>query len=334
MKRTAIAIIVIFFWILLPSCGQNSRSDKKSKKSFSSHKINIPQFNADSAYYFVKKQVEFGPRVPGTFAHKACERWLAKKFKEYSDTVIIQHFTAKTYDGVTRKGENIIASFEPNNPNRILLMAHWDSRPFADHDKNKANWNTPIQAANDGASGVGVLLELARQFHLHHPKVGVDIVLFDLEDWGPPSYLHFKGGDKFWALGAQYWAKHPQVKGYSAKFGILLDMVGAKNAHFLKEYYSEQYANYYVNLIWRTARALGYDNYFPNVQGFPIDDDHLYVNKIAGIPSVDIIQQDPNSSNGTFWEYWHTTHDTIDKISKETLKVVGQVLLNVIYTQK
>ena len=332
MKKIYFYLPVLLLATLLAACGQSrNKSNKTTTKA--KRTVSVPNFNVDSAYAFVAKQVQFGPRVPGTPAHAACERWLVKKFRAYSDTVIVQPFKATTYDGVSRSGANIIASFSPDNPNRILLMAHWDARPFADHDKNPKNWKKPIDAANDGASGVGVLLEAARQFHLHHPDIGVDIVLFDLEDWGPPKYLNFKGGEKFWALGAQYWAHHPQVPGYSAKFGILLDMVGAKNAKFLKEGFSNQYAGYYVNEIWRTARALGYDNYFPNVNGFTIDDDHKFVNEIAGIPSVDIIQQDPNSSNGTFWEYWHTIHDTMDKIDKKTLKVVGQVLLQVIYTQ-
>ncbi|MBN2637646.1 MAG: M28 family peptidase [Bacteroidales bacterium] len=332
MKKALFYFPIALLALLISACGNSQRSPKQ-QNSDTKAMVNVPNFNADSAYAFVAKQVDFGPRVPGTPAHAACEEWLVKKFKEYSDTVIVQRFQAQTYDGVMRKGANIIASFEPNNPKRILLMAHWDSRPFADHDKNPKNWKKPIEAANDGASGVGVLMEMARQFRLHHPNVGVDIVLFDLEDWGPPKFLNFKDGEDFWALGAQYWAHHPQVPGYSARFGILLDMVGAKNAHFPKEYFSRQYAGYYVDMIWRTARALGYDNYFVNTNGDPIDDDHLFVNKIAGIPSVDIIQLDPNSSNGTFWEYWHTTHDTLNKIDKQTLKVVGQVLLNVVYNQ-
>jgi len=330
MKFKLIFILSFVAVFALASCGQFGRSaesnGKKVKKT-----VAIPDFNQDSAYAYTAAQVAFGSRVPGTPAHAACAQWIIHKLRSFADTVYVQKFKARTYDGVLRSGENIIGSFYPDYQNRVLLMAHWDSRPFADHDPNKANWNKPIMAANDGASGVGVLLEMARQFHLHHPDVGVDIVFFDLEDWGPPAYLHLQGKENSWALGAQYWAKHPQVPGYSATFGILLDMVGAKNATFLKEYYSRQYARYYVKLIWKTAAGLGYDNYFPNRDGYPIDDDHLYVNQIAGIPSVDIIQLDPNSPNGTFWRYWHTTGDTMDKIDKQTLKAVGQVLLTVIY---
>jgi len=332
MKYLSISLLSLLFF--LSSCGQSSRTATRNQAKHKQKEATIiPNFNADSAYHFVAKQVAFGPRVPGTPAHKACAQWLVNKLHSYADTVYAQHFSARTYDKVLRKGQNIIASFSPEKQQRVLLMAHWDSRPFADHDKDKSKWRTPIDAANDGGSGVGVLLELARQFHMHHPKIGVDIVLFDLEDWGPPNDLKNQGTEDDWALGAQYWSKHARKAGYSANFGILLDMVGAKNATFLKEYYSRQYAGYYVKQIWNIAAGLGYDNYFPNKNGDPIVDDHKYVNEIAGIPSVDIIQLDPNSSNGTFWEYWHTTGDTMDKIDKNTLKAVGQVLTTVIYGQ-
>jgi hypothetical protein len=332
MRGKLILISGLFAFFSLSSCGGNGHSQQTAGKAKTSMQdVRIPNFNAESAYAYTAAQTAFGPRVPGTKAHDACARWIVNKLKSFADTVVVQPFRARTYDGVLRSGENIIGSFYPDYQNRVLLMAHWDSRPFSDQDPDKANWKKPIMAANDGASGVGTLLEMARQFHLHHPNVGVDIVFFDLEDWGPPAFLHVQGKEDSWALGAQYWAKQAKASGYSATFGVLLDMVGAKNATFLKEYYSRQYARYYVKLIWRTAQGLGYDNYFPNRDGYPIDDDHLYVNKIAGIPSVDIIQLDPDSPNGTFWKYWHTQGDTLDKIDKQTLKAVGQVLLTVIY---
>ena len=322
-----------FLFVLLGltvlGCG-NPKTKKTSKNNSEKKSISIPVFNADSAYSYTAKQVSFGPRVPGTKAHEECANWLVKKLSGFSDTVIVQKFKARTYDNVVRQGINIIGSFHPEYQNRILLMAHWDSRPFADHDKDPSKHRTPIDAANDGASGVGVLLEMARQFHKQHPGVGVDIVLFDLEDWGPPSDLNITG-ENYWGLGSQYWAKNPHVPGYTATFGILLDMVGAKDATFLKEYFSRQYARYYVDLVWNKAFSLGYDNYFVDQDGYPIDDDHKFVNEIAGIPSIDIIHLDTESSNGTFYEYWHTTGDTMDKIDKNTLKAVGQVLLTVVY---
>lgn len=336
LKKANLFAILVVFAFTLASCGfsrQNKSHEAEAQSNQKTMSLVIPNFNADSAYAYVAKQVSFGPRVPGTKAHQACENWIVGKLKKWSDTVIVQRFQARTYDGVLRKGQNIIASFSPNNPNRILLLAHWDSRPFADHDKDPSKWHHPIQAANDGGSGVGVLMEMARDFHEHHPNIGVDIVLTDLEDWGPPAFIHNPGKESDWALGAQYWAHHPQVPGYSAKFGVLLDMVGAKNPTFLKEKFSMQYAGYYVNLIWNTAAGLGYDNYFPDKTGFYIDDDHIFINQIAGIPTVDVIQQDPNSPNGTFWKWWHTSHDTLDKIDKNTLKAVGEVMMTVVYNQ-
>ncbi len=327
-------IIALFFLpLLFVSC--NNWGTKKKTGINSPHKkvLSIPAFNADSAYAFTAKQVAFGPRVPGTKDHERCAHWLIKKMNSYCDTVIVQKFKAVTYDKVTRHGENIIGSFYPKYQSRILLMAHWDSRPFADHDKDPAKHRTPIDAANDGASGVAVLLEMARQMHMHHPNVGVDIVLFDLEDWGPPADLHIQG-DNYWGLGSQYWAKNAHVSGYSANFGILLDMVGAKNATFPKEYFSRKYARYYVDMVWNTALSIGYDNYFVDEDGYPIDDDHKYVNEIAGIPSIDIIDLDKKSVNGTFFDYWHTTGDTMDKIDKNTLRAVGQVLLTVVYQEQ
>lgn len=335
LKKANLFAVLIAIAFTLSSCGFSHSNNSHNTKATSNHtKVSyvVPNFNADSAYAYVAKQVDFGPRVPGTKAHAECEKWLIKKLRQWADTVYIQKFQARTYDGILRKGENIIASFSPNNPNRILMLAHWDTRPFSDHDKDKAKWDHPIPGANDGASGVGVLMEMARDFHEHHPHIGVDLLFDDLEDWGPPAWLHMDKST-YWALGAQYWARHPQVPGYSAKFGILLDMVGAKNPAFLKEKFSMQYAGYYVNLIWNTAKGLGYDNYFPDKSGFYIDDDHLFINKIAGIPTVDVIQQDPNSPNGTFYKWWHTSHDSLDKISKRTLQVVGNVMMTVVYNQ-
>ncbi len=330
MKRLIYFFAMIF---LLDSCGNYSQSNSINKAGHKEKKrVEVPVFNADSAYKFTAEQVAFGPRVPGSKAHKACALWLTKKLRSYCDTVYLQNFMARTYDNVARRGQNIIGTFHQAYQNRVLLMAHWDSRPFADHDKNPSKHRTPIDAADDGASGVAVLLEMARQFHLQSPDVGVDIVLFDLEDWGPPVDLHLKGDD-YWGLGSQYWSKNPHVPGYTATFGILLDMVGAKNATFPKEYFSRRYASYYVDMVWNTAYALGFDNYFINSNGYPIEDDHKYVNEIANIPSLDIIDLDTTSTNGTFYEYWHTTGDTMDKIDKNTLNAVGQVLLTVVYKE-
>lgn len=315
----------------LSSCDQGHKTTQAKSNPVQKKEVTVPVFNADTAYYFVEKQISFGPRVPGTKAHDACLSWLTGKLKQYSDTVIVQQFKARTYDKIVRSGANIIASFNPANKKRILLMAHWDSRPFADHDPDASKHRTPIDAANDGASGVGVLLEMARQFHLKNPGVGVDIVLFDLEDWGPPTDLRLSN-EEYWGLGSQYWAKNPHVYGYKAQFGILLDMVGAADPAFRKEGYSTEYARYYQDKVWLQAQDLGYGDYFLSEKGPAISDDHVFVNKYLKVPSVDIIDLRPESSNGTFFEYWHTTGDNMSVIDKESLKITGTVLLWVVYT--
>ena len=318
--------LMVFFMV---SCGTQSGNKKADNKHVVKNVIS--KFNADSAYAYTASQVSFGPRVPGTKAHDACAKWLIKKLKEFSDTVYEQHFKARTYDGVTRSGVNIIGSLNPQESSRVLLLAHWDSRPFADHDKDPANYHQPIDAANDGASGVAVLMELMRQFKINNPEKGVDVLLVDLEDWGPPDFENHKPDENNWGLGSQYWAKSPHVAGYDANYGILLDMVGAKNPTFLKEYYSMGYASYVVNEVWKTADELGYEEVFVNKEGGAISDDHIFINKYRNIPTIDIIHLDSHSSNGSFYEYWHTSGDTMDKIDKNTLKLVGEVVGTVVY---
>ncbi|MBC8320413.1 MAG: M28 family peptidase [Bacteroidetes bacterium] len=310
--------------------GQNRTSDKKPPQK---ERITPPPFNADSAYKFVEEQVEFGPRVPGSEAHNQCASWLAGKLTSYGAKITVQNFKTRTYDGVTRNGKNIIASFNHKTEKRILLMAHWDSRPFADHDENLEMHNTPIDGANDGASGVGVLLEMARQFQQTPPKVGVDIIFFDLEDWGPPHEMQITYDEENWGLGSQYWSKNPHKYAYSAAFGILLDMVGAKNAEFRREYHSDREARFVVDLVWNTAADMGYRNVFIDEPGGAITDDHYFVNKYAKIPSIDIIHLDPNSKNQSFFDHWHTINDKMEFIDKESLQIVGDVLMNVVYNE-
>lgn len=332
MKLNQLLAIILIALLMLASCNQGSKTQSSNKKSADKETVIVPRFNADSAYYFVDKQVSFGPRVPGTEAHTACANWLVNKLKQYSDTVIVQKFKSRTYDKVTRNGKNIIASINPEKRKRVLLMSHWDSRPFADHDPDEANHNVHIDGANDGASGVGVLIEAMRHFSEKQPDVGIDVVFFDLEDWGPPSQMNIYE-DEFWGLGSQYWSAQPHVYGYNASFGILLDMVGTKNPSFRKEYFSKQYARYVVDLVWTTAADLGYGAFFLNEKGPAINDDHVYVNRIAKIPSIDIIHLEPQSSQSSFFEHWHTINDNMENISKESLGMVGQVVLTVVYNE-
>ena len=313
----------------MTSCDNKQNSKPAAQPAPQVKQVVIPDFNADSAYNYVKKQLDFGPRVPGSVAHKQCAEWFVDFFSGKADTVYVQDFRTRLYDGRGIDGKNIIAAFNPEAKKRILLAAHWDSRPFADHDPDKNNWNTPIDGANDGASGVGVLMEIARILNDNPVNIGVDIILFDLEDYGAPYFLNLMTNDD-WALGSQYWAKNPHIYNYRAYFGILLDMVGASNPKFPKEYYSQQFAPALSNDVWKIARELGYDEYFTNELGHPINDDHIYVNAIARIPMIDIIHLE-NNSESSFYPYWHTVKDNIEQIDPKTLGMVGDVVVNVLY---
>ena len=329
-------IIPLFFLLLFFACERKPQGTENGERR--TENVQVPLFNADSAFAFVKAQTDFGPRVPNSEAHEQCADWLVSKLGEYADTVMVQEFRTRLYNNKGIDGKNIIASFNPKAGKRILLCAHWDSRPYADHDPDEANWNTPIDGANDGASGVGVLIENARCFH-NQPlpeKVGVDIILFDLEDYGPrtdQSEQYYDDRRNHWALGSQFWAAQHHVRGYQASFGILLDMVGGPNPSFRKEYYSQGYASWLSNKIWRTAQNLGYGQYFVNELGDPISDDHLPLNEIAGIPSIDIIDLQPESSNQCFPEVWHTLNDNFENIDKNTLGMVGNVVNHSVYQE-
>ena len=325
-KKLLLISLVLFS---MTSCDNKQNSKPAAQPAPQVKQVVIPDFNADSAYNYVKKQLDFGPRVPGSIAHKQCAEWFVDFFSDKADTVYVQDFRTRLYDGRGIDGKNIIAAFNPEAKKRILLAAHWDSRPFADHDPDKNNWNTPIDGANDGASGVGVLMEIARILNDNPVNIGVDIILFDLEDYGAPYFLNLMTNDD-WALGSQYWAKNPHIYNYRAYFGILLDMVGASNAKFPKEYYSQQFAPALSNDVWKIARELGYDEYFTNELGHPINDDHIYVNAIARIPMIDIIHLE-NNSESSFYPYWHTVKDNLEQIDPKTLGMVGDVVVNVLY---
>ena len=215
-----------------------------------------------------------------------------------------------------------------------MLFAHWDTRPFADRDtKDKAK---PIDGANDGASGVGVLLEVARLLQQNQTSIGVDIIFFDAEDYGSTAAsIIGQNSANDWCLGTQYWAKNPPIANYHPRYGILLDMVGASNAIFPKDYYSMYYAPHIVNKVWGKARDLGYGAYFSDIeltQRGAITDDHVYVNELAKIPAIDIIHYDPTTYD--FGSFHHRHTDNMDIIDKKTLKAVGQTILEVVYSEE
>jgi glutaminyl-peptide cyclotransferase len=293
-----------------------------------------PAFNADSAYVFTQAQCDFGPRAMNTDGHDKCAEWIISKFQQYGCKVTTQKADLKGYDGTMLKSQNIIASYNPEATTRILICAHWDSRPWADNDPDSTNWHKPILAANDAASGVAVMMEIARLLKKNPSlKLGVDFVCFDAEDWGTPQWSGMQDNADSWALGAQYFASNlPQ--GYEARYGILLDMVGGQGARFYQEQMSKQYAGDIVKKVWKAARKAGYGSYFPKQDGGAITDDHIPVNQKAMIPTIDIIPYYPDCQQSTFGPTWHTLADDMAHIDKNTLKAVGQTLIQVLFTEK
>ena len=323
-KYLIFAIVLSF----LSACGFASHSNK-AKQDNTTARV-VPIFNPDSAYHYVKAQCDFGPRVPGTEAHVACLNYFVEQFNRFNaDTVIVQEGETMLYDGSKMPIRNVVASYGIGKPNRVMICAHWDSRAFADNDINPDNRRKPIIGANDGASGVGVILELARQLGTKDAAIGVDLILFDLEDWGAPDWAQSQLSDGGWALGSKYWAQRPHIPGYQAQFAILLDMVGAPGAQFYREYFSDQYASWVIDRVWNKAADLGLSHIFVNQRGGGVTDDHLNVIR-AGIPCIDIIQFQPDTESG-FGDYWHTHNDDMRNIDPSTLDAVGRVLMEIVY---
>ena len=334
MKKT---IFSLFFTLAVVAIACSCASCKNASKSAAEPDtvaIVGPTFCADSAYAFAAKQCSFGERTMNSKAHDLCGEWIMSKFREFGTTVEAQDAVLTGWDGTKLKSRNIIARFRPEHTTRILLCAHWDSRPWADNDPDSTNWRKPVMAANDGASGVAVMLELARLLQNDTTlNIGVDFVCFDAEDYGTPQWATTPESGDTWALGAQYWAENlPQ--GYEARYGILLDMVGGEGAKFYQEGVSKQYANEIVNKVWRTASQIGYGSFFPMNDGGMITDDHVPVNEKAGIPCIDIIAYYPDCQQSSFGPTWHTVNDTMEHIDPNVLKAVGQTLVQVLYSEQ
>lgn len=314
--------------VFLAACkdGKKTTSTVTEEKQ----KAVIPSFNEDSAFAFVKKQVEFGPRVPGSKAHSNCADYFVKTLTQYGASVYVQNGNVKTFDGKTFDLKNIIASFNPKETKRVMFAAHWDTRPFADQDTK--DQDKAIDGANDGASGVAVLLEVARQFSLKNPAMGVDLILFDVEDYGQPENSKYPEMQDSYCLGSQYWAKNPPIPNYHPQYGVLLDMVGGENVYFTQEEVSRTYAPQVLEYVWQKAAQAGYSSNYSYEHTSAIIDDHYYVNAIANIPMIDLIHHDASSTSG-FWKHWHTHNDKLENIDKKSLKVVGQTLMELSYSE-
>lgn len=323
IHKVGIYLLFGVFFIAVGCKNEQTLSDPNTT-SEQKPRAKVPKFNVDSAYYFIEKQLSFGPRVPGTSASKACGEWLSGKLEAYSGNVTLQNFEVDFLGRENVPATNIISVFNPGKQQRVLLCAHWDSRAIADKDDERKD--EAILGADDGASGVAALLEIARIISENDIDLGVDIVLFDAEDQGEMG----GGKEDTWALGAQYFSKNPHKNNYKAEFGILLDMIAAKGARFGKEGISRQYARKETDKIWKLAQAMGYGHLFQNVSTGAITDDHYWINTILRIPTVNIINI-PGGDNSSFGSYHHTHDDSIEIIDKRNLKSVGQVVLAVLY---
>lgn len=350
LKATAVLPLALLT-CLFTACnsGKKTQSEQTNDEAI---ELVGPTFNQDSALHFCGRQCAFGPRTMNSSAHDECEEWIVKRFKQYGCDVTTQKTKLEGWDGKLLRSTNIIARTNPEAAERILICAHWDSRPWADNDPDSANWHTPVMAANDGASGVAVMLELARCINeaaknggsngnnAKPLSYGIDFVCFDAEDYGAPDWSGLKDTEDTWALGAQFFAKNqPEstAKG-SAKsptkytLGILLDMVGGQGAHFYYEGLSTKYAKETMEQVWQAASNAGYSSYFLPQDGFTVTDDHKPLNE-AGIPTIDIIPYYPDCEQSGFGPTWHTVNDDMDNIDAATLKAVGQSLIQFLYTR-
>lgn len=324
MNRRILAIAIAISFLF--SCQSNETSTTTTEVA--EVKLVSPTFDADSALAYTKAQVDFGARIPSSAAHAKTAKYLVEKFKAFGADVMVQEAPAKTYDGKSHTLKNIIASFSPAKKERVLISAHWDARPFSDQDPDENMRDKPFDAANDGASGVAVILEMARQIQQKQPNVGVDFILWDIEDYGKPSDESVN--ETTWCIGSQYWAKNKHIADYKPLYAINLDMVGGSNAQFAQDEVSRKYAPNVVKKVWDIGNEIGYSAYFINVISGSLIDDHFWVNQ-AGIPAIDIIHFTDASG---FYMNWHTQLDNLNNIDKNTLKAVGQTVLETIYREK
>ena len=327
----AVLTLLVACALLATACHRGSKGTTTVVQGVDYAAVEVPQFDADSAYHFVESQVAYGYRTPGSEGQRRCADYLVRQMRRWCDTVIVQDFPTTLWDGREVRGKNIIASIEgpegtPANK-RVLLAAHWDSRLWADHDSDPANHRKPFDGANDGASGVGVLMELARAIASQPLDVAVDFIFFDVEDQGVPDWADTYKEDS-WCLGSQYWSRNPHVPYYTAVYGVLLDMVGTQKPRYTKEQISRTFAGNIMNKMWAVADAMGYGNIFVNKDTDPILDDHYYVNRLAGVPMIDVVQ---NNEGCSFFKHWHTMGDNMKHVDSKSLKIIGEVLLKMLY---
>jgi hypothetical protein len=301
IPRPTFTILNNLLILLLAACQARAGAGKGAKAT--------REFNGQTAFTYIEQQMAFGPRIPNTPGHDKMGDWLAAQLRQRADTVIVQTFTPKTSKGVTLRLRNFFARFRPEATDRVLFLAHWDTRPKADKSANLGQQQLPVPGANDGASGVAVLLGVADALKARAPGIGVDLLFVDGEDYGD-----FNDSTET-LLGARYFAAHLPI-GYTPLFAVLFDLVGDKDLQFLQEGFSMSKAPEVVQRVWQVANQLGYGQVFAPRAGEALTDDHVPLQQ-AGIHAIDVI-------DFTF-PYHHTTEDTIDKVSAESLQIVGDV---------
>ena len=329
MRYILLAALVCLF----SACGEKTKSKAGGADTIAL--APCPTFNTDTCMKYIQEQCDFGPRVTGSEESALCKQYLINQFKRLGATVEEQPCNVTLWDGSERAACNIIARINPDNLDRILFCAHWDSRPWADNDEDEKNHKKPVLAANDGASGVAMMMEFCRLLQQNPVKVGIDFVCFDAEDMGTPQWAETEESTSHtWCLGSKYWAEKAREDGYNARYGVLLDMVGGRGSVFPAEKVSQEYAQPIVSLIWRLANQIGYGQFFPlNKEGSYLMDDHVNVNRYARVPCIDIV---PFFTDGpsNFGPTWHTVNDTPENIDPNVLEAVGQTLTQLIYNEE
>jgi hypothetical protein len=299
MRRAGAAVVLAAVTASLPACQRSARGGAAER------------FDGERAFGYVERQMAFGPRVPNSPGHRATGDWLLTELRARADTVVVQEFTHTTRGGARLALRNFFARFRPAATERVLFLAHWDTRPHADRSADSTHHTQPVPGANDGASGVAVLLGLADALKAAPPAQGVDLLFVDGEDWGD------FGDTTETLIGARHFAAQVPP-GYQPLYAVLFDMVGDRDLQIYQEGNSVAFAPEVVTLVWRKAEELGYGAIFRPTVGHTLVDDHVALQGV-GLRAIDVIDFD--------YPYWHTLDDTIDKVSAASLDVVGEVAM-------
>ncbi|MBW3628941.1 MAG: M28 family peptidase [Gemmatimonadetes bacterium] len=311
------SLLRAFCWTALAAAPLSASCSGAGGEAGAEARIERPDFPGEEAHRLVARQVAFGPRIPGTPGHQRQLDWMRAWLAERADTLEVQSFTSLTTYGESLNLTNLLARFHPGRPDRILLVAHWDTRPRADQSATPEEREQPVLGANDGASGTAVLLQLAELLARNPPPIGVDLLFVDGEDYGPST------ADMF--LGARYFAENKPAD-YKPLYGVLIDMIGDQQPRFPIEGYSSQAAPEVVHRVWSVAAELGYGDVFVQENAGSISDDHMPLNE-GGIRTIDIIDFEYGPGN----RFWHTPQDVLENTSPDGLEMVGEVLTELIF---